>query len=505
MLREGCKKTTAVSLRRLLPSASFVGCGDILVRDATDRSDCCRPGVLFAARPGTRTHGREFVGEALSRGASALLVDFPVAEAAVPQCVTPDVRRAYSLLCHALHGQPSRRLHVVGVTGTNGKSTTCWLVRSILQAAGKPCGVLGTIEYHDGRTGQPSSLTTPEPKTFFAWLHQMAEAGTRYAAVELSSHALDQDRVAGLTLRVAVVTNVTHDHLDYHGCFEAYAAAKAKILDLCAGDGVAVLNRDDPAAWSLRRQVPSGVDVLSYGLSEQADVRARILSRSLTGSRFELQLGRERVEVQTQLPGDHNVQNCLAAAAAAWRLGLSLADVAAGVAALTTVPGRLERVDCGQPFAVLVDYAHTPDALARCLRHLRTVTPGRLLCVFGAGGDRDRLKRPELGRAASQADVVVVTSDNPRSEPPEKIIEEILQGVDTSRCECHVEPDRRAAIDWVLRQAQPGDCVLIAGKGHETEQVVGNRRLPFDDRQVVRELLTATVPAPHSLSFALRT
>ena len=494
-----------VSLRRLLRSASFVGCGDVQVTDATDRSDQCGPGVLFAALPGTRTHGQNHIAEAVARGARAVLVERPLVDVNIPQCVVPDARRAYGLVCAALAGAPATRLKIVGVTGTNGKSTVTWLIRSILETAGFPTGLLGTIEYHDGRRRQPATLTTPDPRTLFRWLSRMASNGTTHAAIEVSSHALDQHRIAGLHLDAAVITNITHDHFDYHGTFESYRSAKRRILESCRPGATVVINRDDPGAWSLREAVPSELRAVSYGIEQPADVSARVLELSLAGSRFLLQIAEDSIEVETPLLGPHNVSNCLAAAAVARGWGLSLETIAEGIRKQDGVPGRLERIDSGQPFTVLVDYAHTPDALEKCLASVRRLTAGRLICVFGAGGDRDRTKRPELGRAAMRSDVIVVTSDNPRTEPPDRIIADVLDGIDSTRCVCHVEPDRRAAIVWAIENARPNDCVLIAGKGHETTQIVGTEPLPFDDREVVREVLSrAAPPPPHVITRAVR-
>ncbi len=479
----------AVGLRRLFPRASFVGCADIPVADATERSADAAPNMLFAAIPGTRCDGADYVHQAIAKGASALLVEQPLANVDVPQCVVPDVRRAFAELCNALAGYPSRQLATVGVTGTNGKTTTTWLVRSILQAAGKACGLLGTIEYSDGIESRPAPLTTPDSKTFSHWLSAMTARSTTHVAMELSSHALEQGRTCGAQLDVAIVTNITQDHFDYHKTFDNYRDAKARILELSRKGGLVVLNADDPGSLSLKSRVNDSHTVITFGLDNPADVSANILEETVQGTRFTLRLAGKEIEVATPLIGRHNVSNCLAAAAAAHRLGASLAQIASGIEALDSVPGRLERIECEQPFEVFVDYAHTDDALRRCVRSLKNLTAGRVICVFGAGGDRDRAKRPLLGKAASEADLVVVTSDNPRSEPPEAIVDDILAGFRGTTKQPFIELDRAAAIRWAVQHAGPGDTVLIAGKGHETEQVVGQQRFPFDDRQVVRGTL----------------
>ena len=478
-----------VSLRRLLPNSSFVGCADVRVSAATADSRDCAAGMLFAAISGQRSDGVRHVGEAVQRGATALLVERPLPGVSLPQCVVRNVRRAYAELCAALYRCPSRHLGTVGVTGTNGKSTVCWLVRSILQAAGRQTGLLGTIEYSDGFATSGSTLTTPDSRALSEWLSRMVERGTTHVALELSSHALDQHRAAGTLLDAAVITNLTQDHFDYHGDFDSYRASKQRIVDQVKPGGRVVLNADDPTVTGMDHYRETQDNVITYGLETPADVSATIRRETGYESRFELSAGDERIEVCTRLIGRHNVSNCLAAAAAALQFGITLNEIATGIETLTCVPGRLESVDCGQPFSIRVDYAHTDDALRRSLRSLRALTPGRLLCIFGAGGDRDRSKRPLLGRAAREADLAIVTSDNPRSEDPRQIIADILGGFDETSRQPHVEVDRTEAIRWALDRAKPGDCVLIAGKGHETVQIVGEQRIPFDDRSVVRDFL----------------
>ncbi|MBM82313.1 MAG: UDP-N-acetylmuramoyl-L-alanyl-D-glutamate--2,6-diaminopimelate ligase [Planctomycetaceae bacterium] len=473
--------------------ASFVGCADIHVTHATENSADCQPGSLFAAIAGTQTDGIEFVGEALQHGATGLLVARPLAGVSVPQCIVGDIRSAYSTLCHALYGHPSCRLKVCGVTGTNGKTTVTWLLRSILTVASKRAGLLGTIEYFDGVSKRDASLTTPDSRTLSQWLQSMVRRGCSHAAMELSSHALDQGRATGIRLDAAIVTNVTQDHFDYHGDFETYQKAKANIFQQCRPGGFVAINADDAGSAALHGSVPEGLSLRTFGIDGDADVRASIVDQSRLGTRFLVELNGESIDFETPLVGKHNVSNCLAAISVASHWGLATDAIVDGIAALNAVPGRLERIDCGQSFDVFVDYAHTDDALKRCVSHLRQLATGRVICVFGAGGDRDKLKRPMLGKAAADADVVVVTSDNPRSEEPNKIIRDILIGFDASKAGPHVEADRSAAIRWAIDQAEPNDCVLIAGKGHETVQIIGDERHPFDDRQVARDALNDRV------------
>ncbi len=482
-----------VTLRRLLPSASFVGCADIRIHHATNRSTDCREQTLFAALRGSVFDGHHFIREAVDYGASAVLVEYPQTDISVPQCVVRDSRRAYAEICCALEGYPSKNLCVTGVTGTNGKTTTTWLLRSILQAGGVQSGLLGTIEYHNAVEAERSQLTTPDSMALAHWLSSMVANQATHAAIELSSHALDQSRCAGTLLDAAVITNITHDHLDYHTGYDAYRDSKLRIFENLKPGGVAILNADDPGSISCLALAPG--QVTTFGIHNSADVSGTILEQSADGTVFVLTAGAERVQVRTPLAGEHNVLNCLSAAAAALHSGISLHDIAAGIESLQAVPGRLERIDCGQAFHVFVDYAHTDDALQRAVLAAKAVTSGRVICVFGAGGDRDRTKRPLLGRAGAVADLPVVTSDNPRSEDPESIIEEILAGIEVGR-NCHVEVDRELAIGWALRQAGPGDTVLIAGKGHETEQVIGTEKIHFDDREVVRGIVADMVNAP---------
>ncbi|RMG40795.1 MAG: UDP-N-acetylmuramoyl-L-alanyl-D-glutamate--2,6-diaminopimelate ligase [Planctomycetota bacterium] len=518
-----------VSLYQLLPRASFVGCGNVWVRAITADSRAVQAGDVCAVVSDPLGDGSRHAVEAVARGAVALIVQRPIADAPVPQCIVADVRAAYARICQALAGFPARALRIAGVTGTNGKTTTTWLIRSILRSAGHSCGVLGTIEYDDTRTRVPASLTTPDAAVLAAGLQRMRDHEARYAAIEISSHALDQSRAAGVELSAAVVTNVTHDHLDYHGDLERYRAAKARILELCRPDAIVVFDASDPGACEVVRSAEGGWPLVGVELVDALDrsgfgmagphwkapgsvpvravndgkvaggplsgvrpkhlMRARVLQQSLDGVVFELHDGHVECLVRWSLLGAHNVFNAAAAAAVARHWGISWEAIVAGLQEAEAVPGRLERVDGGGPIPVVVDYAHTEDALRKCLQALRPVTPGRLLCVFGAGGDRDREKRPGLARAAQRADVPVVTSDNPRSEPPERIIAEIMAGFDPDGPPPHVEVDRGAAIRWAIDQARPGDCVVIAGKGHETYQIVGEDRRPFDDRQVAREAL----------------
>lgn len=488
----------SVSLHRLFPKASFVGCGDIAAQDVTEDSRQATPTSVFAALPGTRVDGAHFAAEAVGRGCRAILTEKPLADVRVPQCIVPDARAAYARLCDAVMGHPARHLKVAGVTGTNGKTTTSWWMRSILTAADHRCGLLGTIVCDDGLIAQEAGQTTPDSKQLALWLRQMVDNGCSHCSIEVSSHALDQRRTAGVKLAAAAVTNVTQDHFDYHGTFENYLDAKLKIVGEFAPGGVLAVNADDPnAARFVAACQSTGVRCITYGIDTDADIRATILSETLDGTLCEFTLNAIRTRLLVPIPARHNVSNALAAAIVTSHLGVGQAEIVAGIEYAPPVPGRLERVDCGQPFHVFVDYAHTDDAIRRVVACLKQVCSGRVFCVFGAGGDRDRTKRPKMARAAAFADVVVVTSDNPRTESPQSIIEEILVGLPAGFVSFHVDSDRRSAIEWALSEARDGDCVLIAGKGHEPYQIIGREKHLFDDREVVRDLLVKhRQPAP---------
>ena len=476
-----------LSLRALLPEAEFFGAEDIQVGGCACDSRRVRPGELFAALPGTRQNGRDFTADAIARGATSVLCEPPVADPCTPCCVVPNARHAYGRICQALAGNPSFNLKVIGVTGTNGKTTTSCLIASILAKAGHRVGLLGTLGYCDGDVVQSATHTTPPAELSAAWLARMVANGCSHAAMEVSSHALAQSRVAGIRFDVACVTNVTRDHLDYHPTLRDYRLAKQKLFDYLAPEGFAVVNADDPVAAGYLRRFDG--PALTVGIHNDAEITATPVEQFPSEQTFLLTAGSETMPVRTQMIGTHHVYNCLSAAAVGLAYGIDLATVVSGLESLDFVPGRLQRIECGQPFSVFVDFAHTPDALKCCLQTLRPVTTGRLICVFGAGGDRDRQKRPLMGRAVeAAADLAVITSDNPRSEKPEDIIAEILEGFEHPDA-AQAIVDRTAAIHWALDRARLGDCVLIAGRGHENFQVVGQQQIPLDDREIAQSWL----------------
>ncbi len=485
-------------LRALLEAMggpSFAGDGGVEVSGLASDSRRVRPGDLFFALAGLRQDGQAFVRQALAAGAVAAVVgpDAPAGDG--PLVRVPEPRRALAEAAAAFHGRPVRALRAVGVTGTNGKTTTTYLLESVFRAAGWRPGVLGTTGARLDGAVRPLGYTTPEATELQALLREMADAGVEAVALELSSHALVQRRAYGLDLDAAVFTNLSHDHLDYHGTLEAYLDAKLMLFDgrnapRPAKSATAVVNADDLVAETVvaaaRR---GGMGLLRFGAAAGTDVRIARVDAAPDGLVVELVAG-SAYEVRLPLLGRYNAWNAAGAFAAALALGVAPARAAAGLAAVEGVPGRLERVAPAAGFEVVVDYAHTPDALERSLAAIREHVRGRLLLVFGCGGDRDRAKRPVMGRAArAGADEVWVTSDNPRGEDPAAIAEEILAGAGGAGGPVHLELDRRAAIGLALAAARPGDAVLIAGKGHETTQSVGDRVLPFDDRDVARELL----------------
>lgn len=454
------------------------------IRRVTHDSRQAGVGDVFVAIVGARSDGRAYAREL---DVAAVIADGPVeARPGVTVVTVRDARLALALASAALAGFPGRALPVIGITGTNGKTTTSWMVEAIAEAAGWRAGVIGTTGFKVAGVAEKASFTTPEAPVLQDLLARMRDAGCGLVAMEVSSIGLSLRRVDGIPFRVAVFTSFSQDHLDFHGTMDAYAEAKARLFhELLATSGTAVLNADDPA-WTRMR--PARARTWTYGLGD-ADIRAEITSADLGGTRARVRTPAGEGELFVRLPGGHNVSNALAALGAGLALEVPLQVCLDGLAALARVPGRLEAVPNEGGARVFVDYAHTPDALARVLGVLRPLTPGRLITVFGCGGDRDRLKRPLMGAAASAgSDLVVLTSDNPRSEDPVAILADIVPGV---RGPHLVEVDREAAIGFALSRAREGDCVLIAGKGHETTQTIGGSVLPFDDRAVASAWLSA--------------
>jgi UDP-N-acetylmuramoyl-L-alanyl-D-glutamate--2,6-diaminopimelate ligase len=445
-------------------------------------------GFLFFAFPGSRADGRQFAGDALARGAVAVVSE---SEALVSRWIRVEHgRQALALAARNYYGKPDERLGLTGITGTNGKTTTAYLIDSVLRASGHTTALVGTIEYHLAGRVLPAVNTTPESLDLVRLFAELERAGGTHATLEVSSHALALGRVYGLHFHTAVFTNLTRDHLDFHGTMENYFAAKQALLDGAGGPSpeFAVLNRDDEYARKLK--VDAKTEVLWYGLGNECDLRALHISSGFRGLRFDVQHGKLRFAVESPLMGRINVYNILAACGAGLSYGIAPEGIARGIAELRAVPGRFERVDQGQPFVVVVDYAHTDDALRNAIAVARGLNPKRVITLFGCGGDRDRTKRPLMGQAAAEAsDFVVLTSDNPRSEDPLAIMNDALVGIRRVDVPHVVEPDRAAAIARALKEARQGDLVILAGKGHEIYQVLKDKTIPFDDRVVAREVL----------------
>lgn len=457
---------------------------DVAVDGVADDTRRVAPGNLFCAWRGTTFDSHDALPEVARAGAAAALVERPVA-VELPQIVVSDGRRAAAVSAAFVLGDPQDALQLAGITGTNGKTTTVWILRHLLAARWRTAslGTLGVIQADGSILEGSGNLTTPGPVELARTLRLLVDRGVQAVAMETSSHALDQGRVEALRYDVVVFTNLSRDHLDYHGTLEAYLEAKLSLLSHVAPRGCAVVNADDPA-WA---DVPARArDVLRFGTSPDAELRVDDIRLGPTGARFAFFWKGERHEARIPLPGAYNVQNALAAAAAALSRGLTPAEVIERLATVPQVPGRLERI-ADTPCPVLTDYAHTPDALDRALAALRPLVRGRLIVVFGAGGDRDRGKRPLMGAVAERrADVAIVTSDNPRTEDPDSIIDDIVAGMSPDAVRI---TDRRAAIAHALKLARPGDLVLLAGKGHEPYQEVGRERFPFDERAIVHEIL----------------
>jgi UDP-N-acetylmuramoyl-L-alanyl-D-glutamate--2,6-diaminopimelate ligase len=451
-------------------------------------------GDLFVAVKGAHADGHGFLRAALEGGASAAVVETPVREIQIPQIRVPDTRRALALLAAEETGHPSRELVMVGVTGTNGKTTTVHLIRGALAARGDRVGVIGTVGYAFEGAEEPAPHTTPEAPELSRLLRRWRDRGATAVAMEVSSHALTLDRTYGVAFDAGVFTNLTQDHLDFHGTLEAYRDAKARLFRAeTRGDRskpfTGVVNMDDPAGRWIREQ--GDPPFLGFGVRSTTDVTAEDVRFDPAGARLRVRTAQGSFSVALRLRGAFNVMNALAAFSGCMAVGAPPAAIAGGLESVVSVPGRLEPVESGQPFQVLVDYAHTPDALERSLEAVRAMKPRRILCVFGCGGDRDRGKRPLMGKAAVRgADLVFLTSDNPRSEDPNAILAEIEAGTEGAT-NVRVIVDRTEAIRTAVAACQAGDALLIAGKGHETYQILSDRTIVLDDRDLARRALEA--------------
>jgi len=467
----------------------------LMIADICDDSRKITPGSLFVAVAGTKARGAAFANEAVTKGAVAVVTDVDIELGPDARVIkVPDARIALAALAATFYGlkrlQDDGRLRVIGITGTNGKSTTAFMLRNILRAAGRKAGLFGTIEYDLGSRTETAGLTTPDAITLTKGLVQAHAAGAGHVVMEVSSHSLDQRRTDGVRFSTAIFTNLTQDHLDYHRTREEYLRAKKRLFDVLSKDAVALVNVDDDSSEGIVADCQARV--LRYGIDRPADCRARVLEEGRSGSRFVLERAAGPFEIFTPMVGRHNTANALAAASAALGMGLEPKAIQRGLADLNHVPGRLQPVDTFDlGFGVYVDYAHTDDALRNVLRAVRPLTQGKLWCVFGCGGDRDQSKRPLMARAVAElADAFVITSDNPRTEEPLAIIADIERGLSPEdRARSVTEPDRTCAIGYAISRLAAGDTLVIAGKGHEKYQILGTEKMHFDDVEVAEGAL----------------
>ncbi len=477
------------------------------VQDITQDSRKAVPGSLFVAVRGFHSDGHQFISQAFDRGALAVIADDSRFAGASGVVLVEDSRRALARLAAAFYDHPSRRLKLVGVTGTNGKTTTTYLVKSIIEAGRKTTGLIGTIDYRIGGRVYPAPNTTPDALDLQRLLAEMADAGASFCVMEVSSHALELGRTEECGFAAAAFTNLTQDHLDFHKTMDAYFRAKLQLFTALPPDAVAVVNADDDRAAGIIKATRARI--ITTGMTANANVHPRgTIRHGIDGLSFTAATPAGDVAVTSPLVGRHNIFNILSAIGLGVALGFETDTIAAGIGNMKAVPGRMEKVEAGQPFGVIVDYAHTEDALVRLLEAVREIAAGRIITVFGCGGDRDRTKRPKMGAAAARgSDVVVVTSDNPRTEDPLAIIAEIEDGMaasgvrssgagarmDGAKTPYLVIPDRRRAIAEALDMAKAGDVVVLAGKGHEDYQVIGEKKVHFDDREVAREEIRKTI------------
>ncbi len=446
-------------------------------------------GFLFVAIRGVKKDGGEFIQEAIERGAAAVVSDREENLAIeIPFILVPECRMAMAMLATAFYGNPAKSLKAIGITGTNGKTTSSFLLEHLLLSEKKQVGVIGTVNTHYAGKVFPAVETTPGPLKVQQILSEMVDARCQYAVMEVSSHALDQSRVGGIDFEAALFTNLTQDHLDYHQTLEAYFECKSRLFTGLSSQKFSVLNQDD--VWTERLKAKVSSRVMTYGIRREADLRAQNIEWKAGRTHFNLVVQQEKIKVELPLIGTHNVYNALGALAVMRALGYDLKKAAAHLSSFGGVPGRLEAVDCGQDFSVFIDFAHTPDGLENVLLSLKPYKERKLIVVFGCGGDRDKTKRPQMGKIASEhCDFVYITSDNPRSENPKTIAEEIRAGLAPGFKDVSVVLDRRKAIRQALLSARKGDLVLLAGKGHETTQVIGDKALPFSDREEAQRVL----------------
>lgn len=461
---------------------------DCQIEGVCCNSNSAHPGYLFVAIEGHHFDGHNFISQALKKGASAVIVEKDVAlDEKVPKIIVADSQTALACMSALFFDYPDKKLKIIGITGTNGKTTVSYLIEQILSS--EVSGVIGTINYRIGQKQYPAPNTTPQADTLWAFLQEVVLAQGKYAIIEVSSHALVQRRIEGLKFAYAIFTNLSPEHLDYHENLDAYFSSKAELFKQLDYGGTVIINADDYYGQKLIALAES--KVVSFGIDNQAQIQAKNIRLSIEHSFFKITTPCGELDIKTPFIGKHNVYNILAAVSLAISEKISFKQISGSLNSFKGVPGRLESVKCDQDFSVFIDYAHTEDALEKVLRTLRQIRAGRIIVVFGCGGDRDKAKRPAMGRVAAElADLVIVTSDNPRGENLEKIISDITQGIDKQKDNYQVIPDRSEAIKRALSLAKAGDTILIAGKGHESTQIFAKETIHFNDREEVETILT---------------
>jgi UDP-N-acetylmuramoyl-L-alanyl-D-glutamate--2,6-diaminopimelate ligase len=488
-----CKELKYIARR--VQNASVHDAANTLINGITHDSRDVHKGELFVCLPGGSYDGHRFIPDAISRGASALVIQqdhVQFAPSSFPYILTPNCREALPEFSAAFYDDPSQKIKMLGVTGTNGKTTTAFMIHSILQSAGKTAGVIGTLGAYCGSEKLPSEHTTPEADQLQKLLYEMLQKGVQSVVMEVSSHAIAMKRTAACSFDGAVFTNLTQDHLDFHGDMESYFQTKLQLFTDYPSHShkpfFASLNIDDPYGEKIAKSIHS--PFITYAIHHSADIMASSIQVEPAKTSFHVQTPVGSADIRLNLGGSFQVSNALAAIGAGLGLGLDIETISRGLSDLKAVPGRFESIETSRDFSVIVDYAHTPDGLKNLLLSARNLNPARILLVFGCGGNRDRAKRPIMGKiGAEMADRVILTSDNPRHENPTDILLEIQQGLSPDASHVHVEKDRRTAIEMAIRQAKTGDLVILAGKGHEDYQILGDDVIPFDDREVARQIL----------------
>ncbi|MCQ9207867.1 MAG: UDP-N-acetylmuramoyl-L-alanyl-D-glutamate--2,6-diaminopimelate ligase [Omnitrophica bacterium] len=466
------------------------GISDCEIKGISCDSNKIAPGHLFVAIKGQRADGHSFINQAIAKGAKAVIAeqDF-ISKPDLVKLLVQDSRAALACVCSRFFGHPAKSLKAIGITGTNGKTTVAYLIESILASAGHLSAVTGTINYRIGSKVYAAANTTPQADILQSFLQETVLAKSRYVIIEVSSHALAQHRVDYIDFSQAVFTNLSGEHLDYHGSLNNYFSCKSSLFERLSASGVGIINVDDHYGRKLANSLKSG-QTLTFSIDQPARIQAKNIKLDIEHSRFRAVTPQGDIEIESPLIGRYNIYNVLAAIAVAFIEKIDFSHIASAVKGFSSVPGRLERVDCGQDFLAFIDYAHTDDALANVLRGLRQLSKNKIILVFGCGGDRDRLKRPRMGKVASElTDVTIITSDNPRSEDPAQIAADIIQGIDQKTNNCKVILDRFRAIRQAVSYAQSGDILLIAGKGHESTQVFADKTIHFSDREVIKEIL----------------